>query len=106
MSEVCSVVIVIILIIYSSCIGGNLCCAAKQESQANYETLVLRKKSLKSFRSGGGMKGARVGIIAKPSAEFVAGLWATWLSGAVAVPLALNYPETELLHILIDAVCL
>jgi malonyl-CoA/methylmalonyl-CoA synthetase len=52
------------------------------------------------------MKGARVGIIAKPSAEFVAGLWATWLSGAVAVPLALNYPETELLHILIDAVCL
>jgi hypothetical protein len=74
-----------------------------EESQANYETLVLRKKSLKSFRSGGGMKGARVGIIAKPSAEFVAGLWATWLSGAVAVPLALNYPETELLHILIDA---
>jgi non-ribosomal peptide synthetase component F len=74
-----------------------------EESQAKYETLVLRKKSLKSFRSGGGMKGARVGIIAKPSAEFVAGLWATWLSGAVAVPLALNYPETELLHILIDA---
>lgn len=51
-----------------------------------------------------GLRGARVGIMGKPSAEFVAGMWGAWLSGAVAVPLALNYPEAELLHVLTDAV--
>lgn len=50
------------------------------------------------------LKGARIGIIGKPCAEFVVGMWGTWLSGAVAVPLALNHPETELLHVLSDAV--
>lgn len=48
-------------------------------------------------------EGARVGIIAKPSAEFVAGIWATWLCRGIAVPLALSYPEAELLHVLTDA---
>lgn len=43
--------------------------------------------------------------MAKPSAEFVAGILATWFSGGVAVPLALSYPETELLHVMNDAVC-
>ena len=42
--------------------------------------------------------------MAKPSAEFVASVWAVWLNGAVAIPLALSYPETELVHILTDAV--
>lgn len=45
----------------------------------------------------------RVGIIAKPSPEFVAGIWATWLCRGIAVPLALSYPEAELLHVLTDA---
>lgn len=45
----------------------------------------------------------RVGIIAKPSAEFVAGMWATWMCRGIAVPLALSYPESELLHVLTDA---
>ncbi|KAH9314902.1 hypothetical protein KI387_023529 [Taxus chinensis] len=49
------------------------------------------------------LNGARIGIIAKPSAEFVAGMWATWISGAVAVPLALSYPQAELLHVMNDA---
>lgn len=48
--------------------------------------------------------GARVGIVAKPSAEFVAGVLATWLSGGVAVPLALSYPEAELMHVMNDSV--
>ncbi|KAJ0986057.1 hypothetical protein J5N97_004413 [Dioscorea zingiberensis] len=49
------------------------------------------------------LNGARVGIVAKPSAEFVAGLLGTWLSGGVAVPLALSYPEAELLHVMNDS---
>lgn len=58
-----------------------------------------------SFNGTNSLEGARVGIIAKPSAEFVAGMWATWISGAVAVPLALSYPQAELLHVINDAVC-
>ncbi|XP_078439237.1 AMP-dependent synthetase and ligase family protein isoform X2 [Wolffia australiana] len=49
------------------------------------------------------LQGARIGIIAKPSAEFVAGIFATWLSGGVAVPLAISYPESELLHVMNDS---
>ncbi|KAL6140873.1 hypothetical protein ACLB2K_059165 [Fragaria x ananassa] len=49
------------------------------------------------------LRGARIGIVAKPSAEFVAGILGTWLSGGVAVPLALSYPEAELLHVMKDS---
>jgi acyl-CoA synthetase (AMP-forming)/AMP-acid ligase II len=42
--------------------------------------------------------------VAKPSPEFVAGVFGTWLSGGVAVPLALSYPEAELLHVMNDSV--
>ncbi|KAG2305963.1 hypothetical protein Bca52824_025711, partial [Brassica carinata] len=48
----------------------------------------------------GHLHGARVGIVAKPSAEFVAGVLGTWFSGGVAVPLALSYPEAELLYVM------
>ena len=48
--------------------------------------------------------GIRIGIVAKPCAEFVAGILGTWLSGGVAVPLALSYPEAELLHVMNDSV--
>lgn len=44
--------------------------------------------------------------MAKPSVEFVAGMLGTWFSGGVAVPLALSYPEVELLHVMNDSVCL
>ncbi|KAG6474478.1 hypothetical protein ZIOFF_068415 [Zingiber officinale] len=49
------------------------------------------------------LNGVRVGIGAKPSAEFVAAVFGTWLSGGVAVPLALSYPESELLHVMNDS---
>ncbi|XP_024519884.1 malonate--CoA ligase [Selaginella moellendorffii] len=49
------------------------------------------------------LQGARVGIVAAPSAEFVVGIWGTWLSGGVAVPLALSHPESELHHVFTDA---
>ncbi|PON58622.1 2,3-dihydroxybenzoate-AMP ligase [Parasponia andersonii] len=51
----------------------------------------------------GHLGGACIGIVAKPSAEFVAGILGTWLSGGVAVPLALSYPEAELLHVMTDS---
>lgn len=53
----------------------------------------------------GSLRGARIGIVAKPSAEFVAGVLGTWFSGGVAVPLALSYPESELFHVMNDSVC-
>uniref|UniRef100_A0A1D1YSF3 4-coumarate--CoA ligase n=1 Tax=Anthurium amnicola TaxID=1678845 RepID=A0A1D1YSF3_9ARAE len=52
---------------------------------------------------GKSLDGARIGIVAKPSAEFVAGVFATWLGGGVAVPLAVSYPEAELLHVMNDS---
>ena len=42
--------------------------------------------------------------MAKPSAEFVAGVLGTWFSGGVAVPLALSYPEAELLYVMSNSV--
>ncbi|KAK8595004.1 hypothetical protein V6N13_015913 [Hibiscus sabdariffa] len=51
----------------------------------------------------GNLGGARIGIVAKPSAEFVAGVLGTWLGGGVAVPLALSHPEAELLHVMNDS---
>ncbi|XP_059285432.1 probable CoA ligase CCL8 [Lycium ferocissimum] len=66
-------------------------------SSARRISNLLSKLDLKSD------KGARVGIVAKPSAEFVAGILGTWLSGGCAVPLALSYPEAELLHVMNDS---
>jgi malonyl-CoA/methylmalonyl-CoA synthetase len=59
--------------------------------------------SIKGIDGTGFLRGARIGIVAKPSAEFVAGIFGTWLSGGVAVPLALSYPEVELLHVMNDS---
>ncbi|XP_039849175.1 malonate--CoA ligase-like isoform X1 [Panicum virgatum] len=59
--------------------------------------------SLEGMNGTGFLHGARVGIVAKPSPEFVAGVFGTWLSGGVAVPLALSYPEAELLHVMNDS---
>jgi hypothetical protein len=53
---------------------------------------------------GLGLEGKRVGIMAPPSAEFVGALWGTWLTGAVAVPMALSHPPDELEYVLQDAV--
>ncbi|KAL2539182.1 Malonate--CoA ligase [Abeliophyllum distichum] len=60
-------------------------------------------KTTDSFRENKHLGGSRIGIVAKPSAEFVAGVLGTWFSGGVAVPLALSYPEAELLHVMNDS---
>ncbi|KAL8153154.1 hypothetical protein V2J09_010914 [Rumex salicifolius] len=69
---------------------------------------LLSNEDLKSVKNDGVQKtgcldGVRVGIVAKPSAEFVSAVLGTWFSGCVAVPLALSYPETELLHVMKDS---
>ncbi|KAG0539503.1 hypothetical protein BDA96_03G328400 [Sorghum bicolor] len=63
----------------------------------------IQDSSSEGINGTGFLHGARVGIVAKPSPEFVAGVFGTWLSGGVAVPLALSYPEPELLHVMNDS---
>jgi acyl-CoA synthetase (AMP-forming)/AMP-acid ligase II len=57
------------------------------------ETDVAVSHLGKTIKRSNNLDGARVGIIVKPSAEFVASVWATWICGIVAVPLALSYPK-------------
>uniref|UniRef100_A0A0E0FTG9 4-coumarate--CoA ligase n=1 Tax=Oryza nivara TaxID=4536 RepID=A0A0E0FTG9_ORYNI len=99
-------------------------CAAIRSDQKSYNLVqliasaldvynILRNKnmtqngstgsSVKGINGTGFLGGARIGIVAKPSPEFVAGIFGTWLSGGVAVPLALSYPEAELLHVMNDS---
>ncbi|KAK6912053.1 AMP-binding enzyme, C-terminal domain [Dillenia turbinata] len=63
----------------------------------------LKNKFMDCVKGSGHLGGARIGIVAKPSAEFVASVLGTWFSGGVAVPLALGYPEAELLHVMNDS---
>ncbi|KAG2301798.1 hypothetical protein Bca52824_030449 [Brassica carinata] len=58
----------------------------------------------RKYERFGSLQGARVGIVAKPSAEFVAGVLGTWFSGGAAVPLALSYPEAKLLYVMNNSV--
>lgn len=78
-------------------------CGQPPEDDCIDETDVAVSHLEKTIKRSDNLDGARVGIIAKPSAEFVAGMLATWICGAVAVPLALSYPEAELLHVMNDA---
>jgi malonyl-CoA/methylmalonyl-CoA synthetase len=70
---------------------------SKQTTNGTISQLLRKMNDITS------LNGARIGIMSKPSAEFVAGIWATWISGAVAVPLALSHPKTEILYVMNDA---
>ncbi|KAI4355621.1 hypothetical protein L6164_004375 [Bauhinia variegata] len=77
---------------------------ADQKSYS-YIQLILSAQKISNLLCSSNVKtghlgGARIGIVAKPSAEFVAGILGTWFSGGVGVPLALSYPEAELLHVI------
>ncbi|XP_042499109.1 probable CoA ligase CCL8 [Macadamia integrifolia] len=87
-------------LVSSACKISNLL-----NSEVSKETLEVVKHhtSVKGVQGAEGLGGARIGILAKPSAEFVAGVLGTWLSGGVAVPLALSYPEAELFHVMKDS---
>ncbi|XP_061367514.1 probable CoA ligase CCL8 [Gastrolobium bilobum] len=87
---------------------GSTAIRADQKSYS-YKQLISSAQKISHLLCGNGVKtvsytgnlgGARIGIVAKPSAEFVAGILGTWFSGGVAVPLALSYPEVELLHVI------
>ncbi|KAG4124951.1 hypothetical protein ERO13_D10G069600v2 [Gossypium hirsutum] len=96
-------------------VAGSIAIRADQKSYAYSQLLssacnisrLLFSTNIKINNKGvsghGNLGGARIGIVAKPSAEFVAGMLGTWLSGGVAVPLALSYPEAELLHVMNDS---
>lgn len=110
---------------HGSADSGSIALGADQKSYS-YSQLILSAQNISNILLSGDLKsnfdrskhvssltgsveetpcvdGPRVGIVAKPSAEFVAGMLGTWLSGGVAVPLALSYPEAELLHVMNDA---
>ncbi|KAK5792653.1 hypothetical protein PVK06_033768 [Gossypium arboreum] len=96
-------------------VAGSIAIRADQKSYTYSQLLscacnisrLLPSTNIKINNKGvsghGNLGGARIGIVAKPSAEFVAGMLGTWLSGGVAVPLALSYPEAELLHVMNDS---
>ncbi|XP_057969327.1 probable CoA ligase CCL8 [Malania oleifera] len=83
--------------ISSLLLNGNLNAAIAPNKQEKSSL------SVDDVRGNKHLGGARIGIVAKPSAEFVAGILGTWFSGGVAVPLALSYPEAELLHVINDS---
>ncbi|XP_058114248.1 probable CoA ligase CCL8 isoform X2 [Magnolia sinica] len=89
-------------LISSACRLSNLLCGGDFNGVHDGKTNE-NSSSLKCTRGTRYLDGARIGIVAKPSAEFVAGMLGTWLSGGVAVPLALSYPEAELFHVMIDS---
>ncbi|KEH28801.1 fatty acyl-CoA synthetase family protein [Medicago truncatula] len=83
---------------------GNVAIRADQKSYS-YMQIISSAQKISNLLCGSNVKagnlgGARIGIVAKPSAEFVAAVLGTWLSGGVAVPLAVSYPEVELLYVM------
>jgi len=49
------------------------------------------------------LRGARVGIVARPGPGYVSAMHATWMNGAIAVPLATSHAAEETTHVLRDA---
>lgn len=82
---------------------SDLLCNGSLKTKHNVSIGEKKNTSIDGIRENRHLGGARIGIVAKPSAEFVAGILGTWFSGGVAVPLALSYPEAELLHVMSDS---
>ncbi|XP_077210921.1 AMP-dependent synthetase and ligase family protein isoform X2 [Tasmannia lanceolata] len=82
---------------------SNLLCNSNLKNKHELNQNESSSPLVKGVRGAGHLDGARIGIVAKPSAEFVAGILGTWLGGGVAVPLALSYPEAELFHVMNDS---
>ncbi|EFN59012.1 hypothetical protein CHLNCDRAFT_29462 [Chlorella variabilis] len=49
--------------------------------------------------------GPRVALFCDPGVDYVAGMYAAWMHGGIAVPLAAQHPDRELSYVLEDAEC-
>ena len=49
------------------------------------------------------LKGERVAISAVPGPEYAAAMQATWMCGAIAVPIARGHTKAEMAHVLRDS---
>lgn len=50
-----------------------------------------------------GQWGPRVGLYLKPSAEYVASTWGTWIARGIAVPLCISHTQSELQYVINDS---
>eukprot|EP00879_Flechtneria_rotunda_P026757 GHRR01028580.1.p1 GENE.GHRR01028580.1~~GHRR01028580.1.p1 ORF type:complete len:272 (+),score=74.94 GHRR01028580.1:288-1103(+) len=76
--------------------------------RCSYGKLLESSEALKTqiqslLPANKGYDGPRVGIYAEPGPHYVAATWATWLSGGIAVPLAVTHPPHELDYVIRDA---
>lgn len=64
---------------------------------------AILKHLSKSLPPKHGNVGPRIGLYASPGMPYVAGTWASWMSGGVVVPLAVTHPKHELEYVIQDA---
>lgn len=80
-----------------SCDAGTLTYAELDAWSDSLCTKLLQKAKAKD------LKERTVGLLAASSLEYVAGLYAIWKSGAMAVPLQPQHPQAELEYIVEDS---
>ena len=86
---------------------GNEPAVLSSEGSWSYSDLGKCRDSLVSALMGdrSDLHEERIAVLVRPGPYWVAAMQAIWLSGGIAVPLALMYPEAELRYILQDINC-
>ncbi|KAK9142649.1 hypothetical protein Syun_012049 [Stephania yunnanensis] len=115
-SQPCTIMDIVKSAVRQGSLGHNVVALRSEGQSYTYSQLIfsawkisnLLRENLFGHTSNGiegtrDLGGMRIGVIAKPSAEFVACMLGTWLIGGVVVPLALSYPEAELFHVMNDS---
>ena len=75
----------------------------------SYGRLFEKSEIIKSELQGGlpalksTIDGPRIGIYAEPGLPYVAATYASWMSGGIAVPMAVSHPQHELDYVIRDA---
>jgi acyl-CoA synthetase (AMP-forming)/AMP-acid ligase II len=54
-------------------------------------------------RPPGAEHGPRIGVYAEPGFAYAASTWAAWITGGVAVPIAVSHPPAEIDYVIRDA---
>lgn len=91
------------LLTHAEVVAGRLRSAAaavKDTATDGYEKSDKKKKNIVDANI---LRGARVAVSAVPGPEFVAAMHATWLCGAIAVPMACGASVGETAYVLRDA---